>query len=1062
MNQPELVDNLSDETRHRAAVAWLVKNYGAAPLSVATGFVNLGGLGVMAELADGRPTRVMIGAEPDQGLGAGQGIVATFDMQVRDLMRERDLSRFPPSRQGRELKKVDEWLARDEVEIRRYTDRFLHGKAYLLGNADAGRAALVTSANLTGAGLSRNLELGMVHYQPGQSAAAIEWFDGLWEKATDYKEELRNRLFPGIEFASPEDVYLRALLELMDPLDADPDRASRPDIELAPFQREGYERAREIMNRHGGVIYADGVGTGKTEIGLSFIEETTKESGEYALVVTPPQLRKRWDDRVQQAQLAAKVISFQDLAADEQLNDELGTNAKRVLPIRKDAYRLVIVDEAHALRNEDTTWHRAMERLLGGTQKRVLLLTATPINNTLWDFFNLVMLFARHDLGLADAGIDSIRQLFIAAGANSGDPEDLRPEVLFPLAEATAVRRDRVFIEQNYPDAQFPNGTPVRFPEPRMSTARYDLDASHPGLVQEIVDHIDLLSMARYTPSKYLLADGEGEAREIQVAGLIQSGILKRFESCWEACLKTVKRMIAAHELFLEAWKEGIALTGAALLEAIKQEYDGSDLADWIAAEELDGADGVDAYDPQFAEAVEADRIRLEEIAELLSALTPQADPKLAMLVELIEASPAQKVAVFATFADTVRYLDEHLPVELRGRERVTVIGSETNPDERTMMMSRFTPKSIVSSDYEPPAGEVDLLLATDVLAEGQNMQQAQAVISYDMPWNPQRVVQRNGRVIRLMSDHDEVYLATMLPEPGELEAILGLEAKIQGKIKAAGVFGMESEVIAGLEKDEVTAFAERLVEGDEELLAEQEMESGAFIGEQLRRMIERASDEGEVKRVLAMPWGVGASFRQTAAGASKGSPGIFFAVRTPPMEGAEEGYRYWRYVSAGDQETTDVELEILKVIDPEGGEACDPPSADRLEAAWMIASTEIVEEHNARLDFRDADAERIGPRQRWAIDLLRDPTVNYSSESRAELAEKALSVARSSAIRRRLTELQRQTEEGELSRDDAAEEVISLVESYGLRPVRPLPAPAKVTADDLGVVCWMSVAAIS
>lgn len=1057
MSQPELVDNLTDASRHRRALGWLVEHYDE-PLSVATGYINLGGLNAMAELADGRPTRLMIGAEPEPNLGLGQSTIATFGAQIARLKEERDFSRFPPSRQGRELAKVALWLDRDEVEIRRYTDRFLHGKAYLLGGSDAGRAALVTSANLTGAGLTRNLELGMVHYQPAQSAAAIDWFDGLWEQAVDYKDALRELLFPSILFASPEEVYLRALLELMDPIEADPDRPTKPSLELAPFQREGYERAREIMRRHGGVIYADGVGTGKTEIGLSFIEETTQESGEHALVVTPPQLRKRWDDRIQQAKLTAKVITFQELASDEQLVDAPGPRTKRVLPVKKDAYRLVIVDEAHALRNDDTTWHRAMERLLGGSEKRVLLLTATPINNSLWDFFNLVMLFARHDLGLAGAGIDSIRDLFVRAGANSRDPEDLQPEVLFPLAEAVAVRRDRLFIERNYPKAQFPNGTPVRFPKPKMSTARYDLDRSHPGLVERITSGIEGLKMARYTPSLYLRDEGETGSREIQVAGLIQSAVLKRFESCWHACLVTVRRMIAAHDRFLEAWEAGVALTGKALLEAVRQELDGGELAGWIEGDLPDGAASVEAYRPELAEDVRADRERLARIEAELAGLDAAGDPKLAALRELLSASPSQKIAVFATFADTVRYLDENLPPDPGGRKRVTVIGSETNPDQRTALMSRFAPESIVARDYEPPQGEVDLLLATDVLAEGQNLQQAQAVISYDMPWNPQRVVQRNGRVIRLLSDHEEVYLTTMLPEPGELEAILGLEAKIQGKIKAAGVFGMESEVIAGQEHAETTAFAARLIEGDEELLAEQEVESGAFIGEQLRRMIERAADEGDVKRVLDMPWGIGASFRQTACGASKGAPGIFFAVRTPPMAGAEDGYRYWRFVESESGETTEIELDILRRIDPEGGEPCEPPTAEELEAAWELAAAEIVEEHNDRLDFRRADAERIGPRQRWAIDLLRDPAVTYPSEERGELAVKALRVARSSAVRRRLTEIERRTEDGSLSRDDAAQAVIELVESYGLRPVEALAQPATVEADQLGVVCWMAV----
>src|SRR5262249_7274933 len=157
-------------------------------------------------------------------------------------------------------------------------------------------------------------------------------------------------------------------------------------------------------------------------------------------------------------------------------------------------------------------------------------------NNTLWDLYNLVLLFARHDLGLANAGVDSIRNLFVRAGANSRDPEDLDPEVLYPLAEAVSVRRDRVFIEANYEDATFPDGTPVRFPSPKLRTVRYDLDEAHPGLFAAITEQIGDLEMARYTPSRYD-PTGEVEQAEVQLAGLLHSGILKRFESCWAACL---------------------------------------------------------------------------------------------------------------------------------------------------------------------------------------------------------------------------------------------------------------------------------------------------------------------------------------------------------------------------------------------------------------------------------------------------------------------------------------------------------------------------------------------
>jgi superfamily II DNA or RNA helicase len=1067
-SKPELLDNRepdpargdeADAIRfHGDALGFLFESNSDVPLAVATGFTNLGGLHALAELADGREIRVMLGAAPDPGLGSGLRPFDFFNQQLALLRGERDFSRFPPSRAARKLEAIEKWLTRSEVQVRRYTSRFLHGKAYLFGSEDSQEAALVSSANLTAAGLYSNLELGLVNYQPSATAPAIRWFDDLWEDATPYEDELRGLLFPEVASVTPEDVYLRALLELHSPLDEDPDRATLPELALANFQRDGYERARAIANDHGGVIYADGVGTGKTEIGLAFIEERTKETGHYALVVTPAQLKRRWEDRMNEVKLPAQVVSFNELATDEQLQGPGETGGRRRLSIDKDAYRLVIVDEAHALRNEDTSWHRSMERLLGGSPKQVVLLTATPINNTLWDLYNLVMLFARHDLGLASAGIDSIRNLFVRAGANAKDPEDLDPEVLYPLAEAVSVRRDRVFIEANYERASFPDGTPVRFPQPSLTTLRYDLDEAHPGLFAKITEQIANLTMARYTPSKYDRS-GEAEQAEIQLAGLLHSGILKRFESCWAACLSTVERMLAAHEVFLEGWDAGQALVGEHLLEAVEAEQDGTDLADWLSEGIESGASrAVAEFEESFRADVEADRDRLLAVCELLRELDAESDPKLAALREVLAGAPAEKIAVFATYGDTVRYLDENLPELVGGRERITVIGGDSDPDQRTAALSRFAPKTIVGESYSPADGEVDLLLATDVLSEGQNLQQAQAVVSYDMPWNPQRVVQRNGRVIRLRSEHDEVFLTTMLPEAGELEELLGLEAKIEGKVKAAsGVYGMESEVVEGLE-GELHSFAARLADGDVELLDEQEETSGAFVGEELRRMVDRAAREGMVRRVEALPWGIGACFRQAPTSRSRGEPGVFFATRTPPMPDEESGYRYWRYMESPDSEPLSLELEILRRIDPEGGEAFDLPGDLDLEAHWQAAAQSIVAEHNARINLRESDADRIGPKQRWALDLLRDPAVTLPSEERAERAGLALSVALSTTVRRRLGEVQMDQEAGSLSRDEAAAAIIALVEEFGLRPVESLPRPEEITIDDLGVVCWMGV----
>lgn len=194
--RPHILDNLSGETEHGAALSYLVGDIGRQhPLAVATGFVNLGGLHELAALADGRPMRLLIGAQPTPGLGAELPL-GLFDLHRAVLRGERDLSRFPPSRASRRLQAVADWLDRPEIQVRRYVERFLHGKAYLFGALPDARAALVTSANLTSAGLHANLELGVVNYDPHVAAQGLAWYDGLWSRAQDYEEELRALLFP--------------------------------------------------------------------------------------------------------------------------------------------------------------------------------------------------------------------------------------------------------------------------------------------------------------------------------------------------------------------------------------------------------------------------------------------------------------------------------------------------------------------------------------------------------------------------------------------------------------------------------------------------------------------------------------------------------------------------------------------------------------------------------------------------------------------------------------------------------------------------------------------------
>jgi hypothetical protein len=432
------------------------------------------------------------------------------------------------------------------------------------------------------------------------------------------------------------------------------------------------------------VIIADEVGLGKTFIGGDLMRLYC-DRRQRVLLVCPAALRdSTWAKFIHDFHLYIECVSYEELASDIQFADVREAAQQRKLKSKLDEYALVVVDEAHNYRNPITPARATvLRRLLFGPRKDLVLLTATPVNNSLWDLFTLIHYFVRQDAALADRGVLSIRARF--EDAMRVDPTSLSPDLLYPIIDATTVKRTRAFVKKHYQGETIrgPDGKPmpIVFPEPRPITVRYDLETAVPGFFQKIVDALDPddgndnIYFARYRLEEFRKGpkDSDEVNRGHAVVGLLRSGLLKRFESSGHAFHKTLARMADHHELFLKALDEGKVVTTAFL-----QEVSGDDEA--VFEEELEDSEFVypaTEFDvKRLRKQVEEDLKILKGLSAEAGKIQPARDPKLkALVAELkkivrqaadeatdgLDRIQKRKVLIFSFFADTVNWIRIHL-----------------------------------------------------------------------------------------------------------------------------------------------------------------------------------------------------------------------------------------------------------------------------------------------------------------------------------------------------------------------------------------------------------------
>jgi Helicase conserved C-terminal domain/SNF2-related domain len=634
---------------------------------------------------------------------------------------------------------------------------------------------------------------------------------------------------------------------------------------LIGFQAEAVDRAEAFLARRGGVLIADGVGMGKTRMGAALALAAARGGGRVLLVV-PAGLRRQW-----RAELCAQggapagcvVVSHARLSRDGD-PEEGGPPFDRI-----------VVDEAHAFRNPRTRRYVALARLARAAQ--VVLLSATPVNNSLLDLYFLIRLFAG-DGAFADVGVPDLNRTFkLAALAPDAPP----PPALAAVLGTVLIRRTRAA-------AVGLTGRGLRFPERAApAVVRYDLTGVYRDAFDDAVAAIDALRLAPYRLGAYGVAGGgspagsrPGTGSRAGAAELLRLLLAKRLESGQAAFLASVQQLTDQLAAFRDALDRGLLRRPSDRVRG-----NGAGL-DQLVFEELLLARLPPGLDAALLRAdTDADLTILRKLASLNArAEGTSPDPKVDALRRLLFAElRAEKVVVFTEFRDTA----VHLWRALRDAGGVALIhGSQAflgaAQAGRAEVVRRFAPRA--NGVREPPPREaVRVLIATDVLSEGLNLQDAAHVVSFDLPWNPVRLIQRIGRVDRLGSLHDTVHAHHFLPDAG-LERLLGLVERLRRKLAAirAGLGGQTDAWPAdGAADPDTRGIVERLAAGDPTLLdALEAADAGAFgAGDPLAEVRDEVASLG-APRSLAVATG-----HATAAGAdaprSRGGHSLVGALRT-------------------------------------------------------------------------------------------------------------------------------------------------------------------------------------
>ena len=689
------------------------------------------------------------------------------------------------------ITKFREWLRSGKLEVRAYPSENIHAKLYIMsfreGDRDKGRV-VTGSSNFTRAGLIDNLEFNVELKRHSDYEFAKQKFEELWKDSVDvkdtYLETIRDRTWLNDEI-TPYQLYLKFLYEYFkDDLSAGPKDEDLyvPDgFKWLKYQEQAVLNAKKILEGYGGVFISDVVGLGKTYMSAMLANKLDGKT----LVLAPPKLL---DDNSP----GSWPRVFSDFGVRGTLFRSSG-NLKKLTPEKIKNYKNVFVDEAHSFRTDSNATYEKLAEICRG--KRVVLVTATPYNNSPGDILSQIKLFQNPkksnipNLSNLEAffsmlernlkKLDRKKDNALYVSVTRSNAHQIREKVLKHLM----VRRTRNEIQTYFADDLEQQG--FKFPEVQdPNPAFYQLNERESQAFDRTAKLITKgIKYARYTPMLYYR--GEARVDELQkqslknLGGFMKALLIKRLESSFHAFRNTVDRFIKTHEIFLNTLDKGDVYVGKKHTGKLFEHLDKSD--DEAIQKLLDDDKATrypaEHFSPTLRKALRSDLAALKEIRDLWSDV--KRDPKLLKLIDMFNNDPIlkqNKLIIFSESKETAEYLKSKIEEQFQG-DTILFTGSSTAAT-RDRVIENF------DGNIRDSKNNYRILITTEVLSEGVNLHRSNVIINYDIPWNPTRLMQRVGRINRIGTAHHEIHSYTFFPTE-QSNDLINLRQIAESKIQA-------------------------------------------------------------------------------------------------------------------------------------------------------------------------------------------------------------------------------------------------------------------------------------